>query len=296
MPGDDLAYRCDKTVSFGPNSISFTSSYFYNTIRTYYIHPTNTYLLMTTANETSDSKTNGSWGLDTNSLDDWLENDLKQSSLFQQRNKQASKYQLSHIITQDTPLQEKSNKINKIEGDYNIESLQPSIQSDKNITPPTIPLDLTRLVKIYSLLNSVRHNEKAIKSNCDSEYNNNKYAPTAPPSPMMSVDSNKHSVKNSRKRKGNHRPPVDENIKRQRNTDAARRSRLKKAIKMESLEKKVGELKTDNDRLRVRVAVLETEVGHVTEKEKRNRQRVLELEAQLANAHKKLVNGFQKSE
>lgn len=251
---------------------------------------------MSTANETNDGKTNGSWGLDTNSLDDWLENDLKQSSLFQHQSKQASKYQLSHIITQDIPLQEKSNKISKIESDHNIESLQPPIQTHKSITSPPIPLDLTRLVKIYSLLNSVRQNERAIKGNCGPEYNNNNYTPTAPPSPIMSVDSNRHSPRNSKKRKGNNRPPVDENVKRQRNTDAARRSRLKKVIKMESLEKKVGELKTDNDRLRVRVAVLETEVGHVTEKEKRNRQRVLELEAQLANAHKKLVNGFQNSE
>ncbi|CAO3652698.1 unnamed protein product [Mucor hiemalis] len=246
---------------------------------------------MTTANETNDCKTNGSWGLDTNSLDDWLENDLKQSSLFQHRNKQASKYQLSHITTQDTSLQNKSNISIKNEEDYKIVSLQPLIQADDNTTPPPIPLDLNRLVKIYSLLNSVRHNERAAKDSCGSDY-----APTAPPSPIMSIDSNKHSIRDIKKRRGNSRPPVNETVKRQRNTDAARRSRLKKAVKMESLEKKVDELKTDNDRLRVRVAVLETEVGHVTEKEKRNRQRVLELEAQLANAHKKLVRDFQNSE
>lgn len=93
------------------------------------------------------------------------------------------------------------------------------------------------------------------------------------------------------RKRGNNRTPVDMVIKRQRNTDAARRSRMRKAVKMESLEKRVDTLKDTNDRLRVKVAVLETEVTHVADKEQRNRQRVLELEALLATAHKQLVEG-----
>lgn len=84
--------------------------------------------------------------------------------------------------------------------------------------------------------------------------------------------------------------PLDVIIKRQRNTDAARRSRLRKAIKMEALEKKVRELKTENEELRIRAAVLESKVHHISEKEQRNRQRVLELEAQLASVHQQLLN------
>lgn len=106
------------------------------------------------------------------------------------------------------------------------------------------------------------------------------------PSPVLS----NQEITPKRKR-GNNRTPVDIIVKRQRNTDAARRSRLRKAEKLESLEKRVDTLKDNNDRLRVKVAVLETEVNHVAEKEQRNRQRVLELEALLASAHKQLVTG-----
>ena len=45
-------------------------------------------------------------------------------------------------------------------------------------------------------------------------------------------------------------------LKRQKNTDAARRSRLKKLVKMEQLEEKVSELESDNQRLTTRIAVL----------------------------------------
>lgn len=261
--------------------------------------------MQTTTNDKNDqSKNSDSWGLDTNSLDDWLENDLKQSSLFKHHNKQPdnkTKCSLSHIITQDIPLQkDESIHIKETSNNYEEEeSLQRQTQStndNNNTTTPPLPIHLTRLVKIYSLLNTVARQNNNKREQVHS--NLNYTAPIdAPPSPIMSVSSNsKASEKIVKRKRGNNRTPVNENIKRQRNTDAARRSRLKKTIKMESLEKKVDELKTDNDRLRVKVAVLETEVCHVTEKEKNNRQRVLELEAQLANAHSQLVKDFKKSE
>jgi hypothetical protein len=77
--------------------------------------------------------------------------------------------------------------------------------------------------------------------------------------------------------------------KRQKNTDAARRSRLKKIVKMEALEKQVTELESDNSRLTTRVAVLESEKGALIAKDKGLEDRIRVLEAQLAEAHRALT-------
>jgi hypothetical protein len=83
-------------------------------------------------------------------------------------------------------------------------------------------------------------------------------------------------------------------LKRQRNTDAARRSRQRKAEKMTCLEQQVADLETSNDRLRLRAAVAESECANIHAKEKRSRVRILELESQLAEAHKALLRHTQK--
>ncbi|KAF9109801.1 hypothetical protein BGX27_007175 [Mortierella sp. AM989] len=73
--------------------------------------------------------------------------------------------------------------------------------------------------------------------------------------------------------------------KRAKNTDAARRSRLKKLVRLETLETKVGELETTNNRLNMKVAILETEKnGHLV-KEAEQSARIAKLEAKLAEAH-----------
>ncbi|GAN00863.1 hypothetical protein MAM1_0003d00288 [Mucor ambiguus] len=256
-----------------------------------------------------------SWGLDSTTLDDWLENDLKQSSLFQCRkstiatnttikhnqdthntkdNNNAMKCSLKNLLAQDDV-----SKIKQEEQESSNETIKSNVDN-KPLPPHLIPL-----IKVYSLLNTIRQNEQLAK---EKQYNKKRlYATPPPPSPVLSTTSSNDANCNSdfyhhqqddqttaviKKKRGNNRPPVDQVVKRQRNTDAARRSRLRKAIKMETLEKRVDVLKTDNERLRVKVAVLETEVTHASEKEQRNRQRVLELEAQLAIAHKQLVEEF----
>ncbi|KAI8149887.1 hypothetical protein BJV82DRAFT_503503 [Fennellomyces sp. T-0311] len=78
-------------------------------------------------------------------------------------------------------------------------------------------------------------------------------------------------------------------LKRQRNTDAARRSRLKKLLKMEALEKRVTELEGENTRLTTRVAVLESEKSGLESKDKDLQERIRVLEEQLAEAHKALT-------
>lgn len=78
-------------------------------------------------------------------------------------------------------------------------------------------------------------------------------------------------------------------IKRQKNTDAARRSRLRKVLKMEALEKRVAELEKINTTLLLRAAVLESEKSSFLAKESSFERRIKDLEAQLADAHKSLA-------
>ncbi|KAI9027391.1 hypothetical protein CLU79DRAFT_716939 [Phycomyces nitens] len=78
--------------------------------------------------------------------------------------------------------------------------------------------------------------------------------------------------------------------KRQKNTDAARRSRLKKVMKMESLEKHVAELEQKNSALMLRVAVLDTEKANLLAKEVGFQSRIATLEGQLAEAHRILAS------
>ncbi|KAG0225518.1 hypothetical protein BGW42_004257 [Actinomortierella wolfii] len=79
--------------------------------------------------------------------------------------------------------------------------------------------------------------------------------------------------------------PEEVVAKRAKNTDAARRSRLKKLMKLESLEKKVAELETINKGLSLRVAVLESEKNAHLVKDAEQNARIAQLEAKLAEAH-----------
>ncbi|KAG2195555.1 hypothetical protein INT46_005815 [Mucor plumbeus] len=78
-------------------------------------------------------------------------------------------------------------------------------------------------------------------------------------------------------------------LKRQKNTDAARRSRLKKLVKMEQLEGKVSDLETDNHLLTTRIAVLESEKLGLQMKDVSLEERIRVLEAQLSEAHRALT-------
>ncbi|KAF9542992.1 hypothetical protein EC957_001350 [Mortierella hygrophila] len=73
--------------------------------------------------------------------------------------------------------------------------------------------------------------------------------------------------------------------KRAKNTDAARRSRMKKLIKLEGLEAKVFDLESANSDLNMRIAILETEKSGFLAKETEQAARIAQLEAQLAEAH-----------
>ncbi|KAI9312464.1 hypothetical protein BX666DRAFT_1987676 [Dichotomocladium elegans] len=78
-------------------------------------------------------------------------------------------------------------------------------------------------------------------------------------------------------------------LKRKKNTDAARRSRLKKALRMESLETRVADLEKTHQALLLRVAVLTSEKRGLASKEASYEDRIKVLEAQLAETHKALA-------
>ncbi|KAI8889306.1 hypothetical protein K501DRAFT_239194 [Backusella circina FSU 941] len=78
-------------------------------------------------------------------------------------------------------------------------------------------------------------------------------------------------------------------LKRQKNTDAARRSRMKKLVKMESLEQRVSDLEAENNQLNTRIAVLESEKSNLESKDKSLEERIRTLEAQLTEAHRALT-------
>lgn len=87
-------------------------------------------------------------------------------------------------------------------------------------------------------------------------------------------------------------PVIDQDeitLKRQKNTDAARRSRLKKLVKMEHLEERVADLEADNHCLNTRIAVLESEKAGLESKDISMEDRIRVLETQLAEAHKALT-------
>ncbi|KAG9323937.1 hypothetical protein KVV02_004354 [Mortierella alpina] len=110
--------------------------------------------------------------------------------------------------------------------------------------------------------------------------------------PMVSVNAVDTSKdKGSKKRAASPEDEMDEIVaKRAKNTDAARRSRLKKLIKLEGLEAKVADLESANNGLTMKVAVLETEKnGHLV-KEAEQSARIAQLEAKLAEAHAALTS------
>ncbi|KAG0195813.1 hypothetical protein BGX31_005815, partial [Mortierella sp. GBA43] len=84
--------------------------------------------------------------------------------------------------------------------------------------------------------------------------------------------------------------PEEVILKRAKNTDAVRRSRMKKLLRLESLENKVSDLESTNNRLTMKVAILETEKnGHLV-REAEQAARIAQLEAKLAEAHAALTS------
>ncbi|KAI8367490.1 uncharacterized protein BYT42DRAFT_549534 [Radiomyces spectabilis] len=216
------------------------------------------------------------WGLDAKALDDWLEKDLQQSGILLPNAQAADTWSdsdMKPIKQEDSTTQSSASSL--LEAPVEKSQSEPALGgttsenqmrecSNQATLHPQVVLPL--ILKAFTLLGSSLPGPIATKPN---------------PLSLKRSSSNRKQASD------------DIAIKRQKNTDAARRSRLRKMLKMESLEQRVHELETVNSRLRLRVAVLQSERDAVDERERANRERVRALEAQLAVAHRALVKEFQ---
>ena len=75
-------------------------------------------------------------------------------------------------------------------------------------------------------------------------------------------------------------------LKRQKNTEAARRSRMRKVLKMETLENHVKRLEAENNNLSIKLAMLESNRVEWETKEKSLLEKIKNLEEQLEEARK----------
>jgi len=92
---------------------------------------------------------------------------------------------------------------------------------------------------------------------------------------------------NSRSYNKNNEPiSLELALKRQKNTEAARRSRMRKVLKMETLENHVKRLEADNKNLSIRLAMLESNRMEWESKEKKLLDKIKDLEEELAEARK----------
>ncbi|KAI8835779.1 hypothetical protein BJ741DRAFT_606892 [Chytriomyces cf. hyalinus JEL632] len=85
-------------------------------------------------------------------------------------------------------------------------------------------------------------------------------------------------------------PESEDQMKRLKNTEAARKSRARKAAKVDSLEHRVDTLESEKAGLAMRVAVLESDAASFTCREADLKRRVAMLEAQLAESHRALIS------
>jgi len=122
-------------------------------------------------------------------------------------------------------------------------------------------------------------------------------APSPSASPVVSSDAASKTVSPAKTTSSNKKraasvedEPEEVLAKRAKNTDAARRSRLKKLVKLETLETKAHELETTNNRLNMRIAVLETEKNNFLIKDAEQAARIAQLEAKVVEAHLALTN------
>lgn len=219
-------------------------------------------------------------------IDDWLATELHQSGLLpptssgSSTSSGASSPELpnSPPLTASPPSSKESTSPSSV---YHLQQQQqqPCVPLFPEIAPKQQQQQQRRLVPIMPKTEMIAAAAAAAMS---SGHDSSMGATT----PVLSVPS--HG--NNKRKASCDKDREDIVLKRQRNTDAARRSRLKKLLKMEALEKRVNELEGENTRLTTRVAVLESEKSGLENKDKDLQERIRVLEEQLAEAHKALTS------
>ncbi|KAI9476119.1 MAG: hypothetical protein EXX96DRAFT_487074 [Benjaminiella poitrasii] len=224
--------------------------------------------------------------INLDSVDEWLENDLRQLGIILPPatnsfiNTSSQSMMASPPISECTPRMDHLLELTTPTMKYEpLSPLDTPKADSKDSNKP--PMDVQSFIKALTILGTIQQLKapQPQKPNDVNTTNINK---------PSSLKRDRNSINNSDLT--NEQSPQDLiALKRQRNTDAARRSRLRKAMKMESLEKRVMDLEAENERLKLRAAVAESERANVEAKEKSNRVRILELERQLADTHNVLV-------
>ncbi|CAO3697829.1 unnamed protein product [Rhizopus stolonifer] len=200
-------------------------------------------------------------------LDDWLENDLHESGLLSIP-MDTCPQMISPTEMVSPPISECTPRLSHLVEAPNMLQYQPLTPMDTpktEMSPRTSPSDIQSFIKALALLGSVHPNQD----------------------PQEKNENNKRERSESFDKSLSHEELIA--LKRQRNTDAARRSRQRKAMRMETLERKVMDLESVNERLKLRAAIAESEKANIEAKEKSSKVRILELERQLANAHRVLL-------
>ncbi|KAI8086087.1 uncharacterized protein BX664DRAFT_334879 [Halteromyces radiatus] len=236
----------------------------------------------------------------SSSVDEWLADELKQSGLLplmpdflKQENNVVDYYlaqqESSPAMTSGSPDSSASSVGSPQTSPVSLGTPPSSSSYPMIATPPLFP-DIAPKKPGFRAIAPAKKQLVPIMPKTTNNNNNNNNTPSVNPSSLMSVANHPihHQVNNKRKIVTD-KEQDDIALKRQKNTDAARRSRLKKLVKMETLEKRVVELEADNTRLSTRIAVLESEKSGLESKDKGLEDRIRTLEAQLAEAHKALT-------
>jgi hypothetical protein len=172
------------------------------------------------------------------------------------------------------------------------------LSSVSSVPSVTIPVDDPPLSTISTLSPALNIPWSTDVANSSSPTDNNVHSPiTSTTASSASTSPLTTSIRTRNRKRSVNEVDKDPQVvadelamKRAKNTDAARRSRLRKVKRMESLEKEVTVLKNENIELQTRIAVLESEKKGLEDKNAEKEVRVKLLEQRLTEAHDKLIN------
>lgn len=251
--------------------------------------------------------------LDSDNLDDWLESDLRQSGILPSYNDNSTSVKSSsHSCTDES---DDKTLVGDMKSDLNHKT---DLHTNTPLPspPPVIPI-----LKVLAALTSLQQQGFTFPTPPSLCSPNHTTRPPTPP-PMIpdainplhmhktpaALSSSIPSTLPAQKYiamdsiKSNKRPRESDQIhtatdaldpvtlKRMKNTDAARRSRQRKLMKMEGLESRVHGLEKQNQQLLLQVAEAQRLRDAAKARESSQREKVMALESELAQVQRSLVS------
>jgi hypothetical protein len=251
--------------------------------------------------------------LDSDNLDDWLESDLRQLGILPSHNDDSASVKSSSDC--ESHYDESDDKT--LVGDMKLD-LNHKTDLHTN-TPLPSPPPVVPILKVLAALTSLQQQGFAFPTPLHSP-NHTPRPPTPPPmipdainplhmhktpaAPSPNIPSTlpaqKYIALDSIKSNKRPREPDQINtatdsldpvtLKRMKNTDAARRSRQRKLMKMEGLESRVHGLEKQNQQLLLQVAESQRLRDAAKAREASQREKVVALESELAQVQRSLVS------